>query len=466
MAEKSTYDLIVIGAGPGGYVAAARAGQLGMKVACVDRYERPGGVCLNYGCIPSKALLDSSEYVAMAKHAFKRHGITVDEPLVDLDVMMERKDGVVAALTDNVRKLLDGNGVDLIRGTARLRNRTEVEVTGENGNKVITAGKILLATGSVPIELNGVPFEGETIVDSTDALAFKTVPRHLLIVGGGYIGLELGSVWARLGAKVTVAEMLPRIAGNIDGQLSRLLLRILKGQGIDFRLNTRVTGAEAEKKNVRVTLESVGETESVTCDKVLVAIGRRPLAEGLGLENAGVETDGNGYVKVDGAYRTSVETIYAIGDLIGGAMLAHKASAEGRAAVEIMAGKHAEVNYGAVPMVIYTFPEMAAVGMTEEELKEKEIPYCTGNFPMTGTGRARCMGETEGMVKLLSHRETDRILGVHIIAPRASDMIAEAVLAIELGASSEDIGRIMHGHPTFAEALQEAAFMTQQCSIY
>lgn len=469
LTQSQTYDLIVIGAGPGGYVAAARAGQLGMKVACVDRYERPGGVCLNYGCIPSKALLDSSEYAALAKSAFKEHGVGVGKPEIDLAVMMKRKEAVVTALTDNVRKLLEAKNVDLVHGTARLRSNTAVEVTplSEDFDKqVLSGGKILLATGSQPVTLKGSEFDGETIVDSTEALALDSIPRRMVIVGGGYIGLELGSVWSRLGSKVTIVEMLPRIAGNIDGQLSRRLLRILKGQGIDFRLSSTVKNSEINEKAVRVTLESNGEQETLSCDKLLVAVGRKPLTDGLGLKNAGVETDEKGYVIVDETYRTSAENIYAIGDLIGGAMLAHKASAEGRAAVEMMAGKSAGVNYGAVPMVIYTFPETASVGMTEEEIREKEIPYCTGTFPMTGAGRARCMGETEGMVKILSHRKTDRILGVHIIAPRASDMIAEAVFAIEFGASSEDIGRIMHGHPTFSEAFQEAALMVQECSIY
>ncbi len=467
MAEQSRYDVVIIGAGPGGYVAAARAGQLGMTVACVDKFERLGGVCLNYGCIPSKALLDSSEYFDLAKNAFKEHGIKIDAPEIDLAAMMKRKDEVVRALTDNVAKLLEANKVDVFGGTARLKSNTEVEVrSDDDGSRTLTAENILLATGSRPVQLKGMEFDGNRIVTSTKALTFDKVPKRLVIVGGGYIGLELGSVWARLGSKVTIVEMLDRIAGGVDGQIGRRVLRILKNQGIEFRLKTKAVGIDPKKQTVRVTLESGGKQEAVSCDKVLVAVGRQPLTEGLGLENAGVEVDGNGFVTVDESYRPSAENVYAIGDLIGGAMLAHKASAEGRAAVEIMAGHHAEVNYDAVPMVIYTFPEVAAVGMTEEQLKKRKIPYCTGTFPMTGVARARCMGETEGMVKVLSHRKTDRVLGVHIIAPRASDMIAEAVLAIEFGASSEDIGRIMHGHPTFAEGFQEAALVAQECSIY
>jgi dihydrolipoamide dehydrogenase len=466
MGEQSRYDLIVIGAGPGGYVAAARAGQLGMKTACVDKLARPGGVCLNYGCIPSKALLDSSEHAAQAVNSFKNHGIRVGKPQIDLKTMMGRKDEVVRALTDNVENLLKANNVEIIKGTAALQGESAVRVEKNGQAQTIAAKNILLATGSSPAGVKGLAFDGRFIVNSTDALAFDKIPGRLLIVGGGYIGLELGSVWSRLGSKVTVAEMTDRIAGTADSQLSRRLLRILKSQGIEFKLKTRVTGADVRKKTVKVTLDTDGEKSEQVCETVLVAVGRRPLSEGLGLEDAGVETDSNGFVKVDANFRTTVANIYAVGDLIGQPMLAHKASAEGRAAVEIMAGKPGEINYDAVPMVIYTFPEAASVGKTEEQLKQQGIDYCTGTFPLTGAGRARCMGETEGMVKVLSHKKTDRVLGVHILSPRASDMIAEAVFAIEFGASSEDIGRIMHGHPTFAEALQEAALVTQQCSIY
>ena len=466
MAEQTRYDLAVIGAGPGGYVAAARAAQLGMKVCCIDKFERPGGVCLNYGCIPSKALLDSSEHAFLAANRFKDHGISVGAPEIDLKAMMKRKDAVVQALTDNVANLLKAGNVDMIHGTATLESAGRVNVENGQGNRRVEAAKILLATGSRPAALEGLAFDGRLIVTSTEALAFDKVPGRLLIVGGGYIGLELGSVWSRLGSKVTVVEMTDHIAGSMDGELSRRLLRILKKQGMDFKLKTRVTGAKVRKKTVKVAMDTDGESSEQICEAVLVAVGRKPLTEGLGLEDAGVRTDARGFVVVDENFRTNVENIHAIGDLIGGPMLAHKASAEGRAAAEIMAGGFGEVNYDAVPMVIYTAPEAAAVGKTEEQLKQEGISYCTGTFPLTGAGRARCMGETEGMVKVLSHRKTDRVLGVHIIAPRASDMIAEAVFAIEFGASSEDIGRIMHGHPTFAEALQEAAMVARQCSIY
>ena len=467
MAENTTYDLVVIGAGPGGYVAAARAGQLGMKTACVDKNERLGGVCLNVGCIPSKALLDSSEHVETARKEFETHGIRVENLDIDLAVMMERKNSVVQGLTDNVRKLLDANKVTVITGSAMLSGNSRVAVDDGKEKRVIEAKNILLAAGSRPVEHPGMAFDGRMLVSSTEALSFEKIPRRMVVVGGGSIGLELGSVWSRLGTEVTVVEMLHHIAGRMDGQLSRQLLRILKKQGIAFRMDTRVTGIEKKSRTARVSIEDKqGNAETLTCDKVLVAVGRRPITDGLGLEAAGVRLDDAGFVAVDGQFRTSAPNVYAIGDMIGGWMLAHEASAEGRAAVEIMAGKYARVNYDAMPNVVYTSPEAAAVGMTEEALREKKVPYCKGTYPLTGAGRARCMGRTDGLVKVLSHQETDRVLGVHIIAPRAADMIAEAVLAMEFGASSEDIGAIVHGHPTFAEALQEAALVAQECSIY
>ncbi|OQY52063.1 MAG: dihydrolipoyl dehydrogenase [Desulfobacteraceae bacterium 4572_88] len=436
MAEIKNYDLIVIGAGPGGYVAAVRANQLGLKVACVEKAERLGGVCLNVGCIPSKALLDQ----------------------------------VVADLTAQVRSLLEGNGIDIIHGMARLAAPDRVDVTPNGGGAslILETKAILLATGSTPLEVPGLEFDGKHIVTSTEALSFDAVPEHLGVVGGGYIGLELGSVWQRLGARVTVIEMLPKIATTLDGQLNRSLDRILRKQGLDFRLRTKVAGAEISNGKVRVTLESEGkEPDFLECDKLLVAVGRRPLTQGLGLEDLGVETDARtGQVLVDESYRTNIPSIYAIGDIIPGPMLAHKASAEGIAAAECIAGLPGEVNYDAIPSVIYTWPEVASVGLTEEQIRERKIPYCIGTYPFSGAGRARCMGEKDGFVKLITNSETDRILGVHIIGPRASDMIAECVLAMEFGASSEDIARTIHGHPTFSEALQEAAMSARKCSIY
>ena len=473
MAPNSTYDVIIVGSGPGGYVAAARAAQLGLKVACIEKAPRLGGVCLNSGCIPSKALLDSSEYFQLAKNQFADHGIKTGRLSLDLAVMMARKEKVVQDLTENVKRLLEGNKVEIIQGTARLAAADQITVESDSGSSkkkqraTLSAKAIILATGSETVPLPNLPFDGQKIISSTEALKLDTVPNHLGIVGGGYIGLELGSVWLRLGARVSLFEMLPKIATGLDGQVGRKLQRVLKRQGFKFFMNSKVTQAKAMAKNIKVELEVKGKKETITCDKLLVSVGRRPLIRDLGLEAVGVETDPEtGSVKVDSAYRTNIPSIYAIGDLIPGPMLAHRASAEGVAVAEIIAGRPGEVNYDAIPSIIYTWPEVASVGLTEEQVKERNIPYCSGTYPFTGAGRARCMGETEGFVKVLAHEKTDRILGVHIIGPRAADMIAESVLAVEFGASSEDIARTVHGHPTFAEALQEAAKAVQKCSIY
>jgi dihydrolipoyl dehydrogenase len=473
MAKKEIYDLIIIGSGPGGYVAAVRAAQLGLKTACIEKEARLGGVCLNVGCIPSKALLDSSEYYHLAKDHLAEHGIKTGKLILDLSAMMARKEQVVEELTGNVHKLLEGNNIEIFKGTARLAGEDRVELRKNTGSarkksaQTLQAKSIILATGSTPVQVPGLEFDGKRIVTSTEALEFKKVPKHLGVVGGGYIGLELGSVWLRLGAKVTVVEMLPQIATTMDGQVGRTLDRILRNQGLDIRLNTRVSAAKILKNSVRVTLENNDKKETLACDRLLVSVGRRPLTQNLGLEDAGVKTDAKtGHVLVDESYRTNIPTVYAIGDLIPGPMLAHKASAEGIAAVECIAGLPGEVNYDAIPAVVYTWPEVASVGLTEEQIKERNIPYCVGTYPFSGAGRARCMGEKDGFVKLIAHSKTDRILGVHIIGPRAADMIAECVLAVEFGASSEDIARTVHGHPTFAEALQEAAMAVRKCSIY
>jgi dihydrolipoyl dehydrogenase len=461
------YDLIIIGSGPGGYVAAVRAAQLGLKTACIEKEERLGGICLNVGCIPSKALLDSSEYFHLARKRLAEHGVQCGEVTLDLAVMMARKEKVVADLTHNVRRLLENHNVDIIRGSGKLASAGRVIVESAGEQRPLASEHILLATGSAPMEVPSMPFDGRSIVSSTEALTFDRVPRHLGIVGGGYIGLELGSVWLRLGAKVTVIEMLPRIGTTLDGQVARTLDRILRKQGLEFRLNTRVKAAKVVRQGVEVETESKGAEASLSFDRLLVCVGRRPLTRGLGLEAAGVQTDpASGHILVDEAYQTSVPGVYAVGDLVPGPMLAHKASAEGIAAVESMAGHHGEVNYDAIPAVVYTAPEVASVGLTEEQVKARQTPYCVGTYPFTGAGRARCMGETDGFVKLIAHAKTDRILGVHIIGARAADMIAECVLAMEFGASSEDIARTVHGHPTFAEALMEAAMSVRKCSVY
>jgi dihydrolipoamide dehydrogenase len=467
MMEDKSYDLIVIGSGPGGYVGALRASQLGFKVVCVEKSARLGGVCLNVGCIPSKALLDSSEHFYQTREKLAEHGVLISDVKLDLETMMARKEKVVADLTDQVAQLLKGNNIEVIRGTARLTGPNQVEVDGSSGKTSLTAKNILLATGGLPIEVPGLAFDGKTIVSSTEALSFKEIPKRLGIVGGGYIGLELGSVWSRLGSKVTVIEMLPEIAASMDGMITRTLKRLLTAQGIEFMLKTRVASAEVSEGKVKVMVDKKGGTSTLEFDKLLVAVGRKPRTAGLGLTEAGIETsEGAGHVKVNSQYQTRIPSVYAIGDLIPGPALAHKASAEGVAAVENMAGLPAEVNYDTIPSIVYTWPEAASVGITERQAREREIPYCVGTYPFSGTGRARCMGEKEGFVKIICHSKTDRILGVHILGPRAADMIAECVLAMEFGASSEDIGRTVHGHPTFSEALMEAALSARKCSIY
>ncbi len=463
MAAVERFDLIVIGAGPGGYVASLRAAELGLKTACVEKAGRVGGVCLNVGCIPSKALLDSSEYYFLARSGLGGHGVLVKDLALDLPAMMARKDRVVQGLVENVRKLMEGNGIRIIHGTALLsgENRVEISGNGESAGSVpavCEAGSILLATGSEPISVPSLPFDGKRIVSSTEALAFDSVPGHLVVAGGGYIGLELGSVWNRLGSNVTVIEMTPGVATVLDGQVSRALARYLTRQGFSFRLRTRVTNAKVTAETIRLKLEAEGKEEEIECDRLLVAVGRRPLTRGLGIAENGIATDpATGHVLVDEKYRTSNPAVYAIGDLIPGPMLAHKAMAEGIAAVECMAGLPGEVNYDAIPSAVYTSPEVASVGLTEEKARERGIGFVAGSYPFAGSGRARCMGESEGFVKIVAHARSGRILGVHIIGPRASELIAECALAMEFNAGIEDLIRAVHAHPTLSEAIREAA---------
>jgi dihydrolipoamide dehydrogenase len=464
MAEKERFDLIVIGSGPGGYVAAIRAAQLGMKTACIEKHSRLGGVCLNVGCIPSKALLDSSEYFYMAKKRFPEHGVIIGDISVNLETMMNRKEKVVKNLTDGIQSLFKNNKITGIQGIARLEDENRVKVkkaSHESETEIYEADAIILATGSEPAEIPDFPFDGKKIISSTEALSLSAVPKHLGIVGGGYIGLELGSVWNRLGSEVTVIEMLPGIASTMDGQIARRLHKILSNQGFNFLLGTRVAEARVVEDSVEVHVEKKeGKNDKLTFDHLLVSVGRQPLTRELGLEDLGIKTHEKfGYVEVNEKYQTSVPSIYAVGDIIPGPMLAHKASAEGIAAVECIAGLAGEVNYDAIPFITYTWPEAASVGLTEEQTKERGIPYSAGTYPFTGNGRARCLGETEGFVKILAHKKTDRILGVHILGPRASDMIAECVLAVEFGASAEDLSRTVHGHPTLSEAIYEAAMI-------
>ena len=454
------FDLIVIGGGPGGYVAALRAAQLGMRVACIDKRPAFGGTCLNIGCIPSKALLDSSELFHLARNKFANHGIGVGRLTLDLAAMMKRKSQVVKSLTDGVGFLLKKNKVTTYTGAGRLLGAGKVEVARQDETKETLEGKhILLATGSEVAELPNLKFDHQLIVNSTDALAFSDVPKHLIVVGGGYIGLELGSVWARLGSRVTVLEFLPRLLPATDGEIAGLVRKSLEKQGVEFHLDTKVTGARTSSRQVTVTtVGSDGREGAFTSDKVLVAVGRRPYINGLGLPEAGVAHDAKtGRVEVDDRYQTNVKGVYAIGDLIQGPMLAHKAMEEGVVLAEMLAGKPAHVNYDAIPSVIYIWPEVAAVGQTEEQVKESGRPYRVGKFPFVASGRAKCMDETEGVVKVIADAQTDRVLGVHIFGPRASDMIAEAVAVVEFLGSAEDIARIMHAHPTLSESLGEAA---------
>ena len=427
----STYDLAVVGAGPGGYVAAIRAAQLGMRVVCIDDNDAPGGTCLRVGCIPSKALLESSEKFAEAssRKGLAAHGIVLGDVELDLDKLMKRKDRVVKGLTGGVKLLLGKNKVDHVVGRGRLESAGRVEVEHEGETSTVEAERIVLATGTVPATLPGVELGGR-IGTSTEGLAYGDVPEHLVVIGAGYIGLEMGSVWSRLGAKVTVLEYLDRILPGADGEIASLALETFGKQGLGFELGTRVTGAEDTGDRCVVRAEGRDDLE---CDRVLVAVGRKPATSGLGLEELGVETDQRGYVQVDGDYQTSAPGVFAIGDLIGGLQLAHKAEEEGIACVEKMATGYGHVNYDAIPGVVYTQPEIATVGQTEEQLQEAGVAYGKGSFPFRGNGRARAVGHDEGLVKILVDAGTDRILGVHILGHHAGDLIAEAVAAMEFG---------------------------------
>ncbi len=463
------YDLVVIGAGPGGYVAAIRAAQLGLKVACVEKRATLGGTCLNVGCIPSKALLDSSELYHLARERFQRHGIGVGEVTIDVPTMIARKDKVVSDLTGGVRGLFKKNKVTPVFGSARLTSPTTVQVAlNEGGEATLEAKNILIATGSAPIELPFLKFDGKVVVSSTEALCFDKVPKHLVVVGGGYIGLELGSVWKRLGAKVTVIEFLPRIVPLADVEIGAVLHKSLAKQGLEFLLETKVTGAKVEGGKATVSAETKdGQALSIEADRVLVGVGRKAFIDGLDLDKVGVKFDPRtNKVATDGHFRTNVPTIWAIGDVIDGPMLAHKAEEEGVACAEILAGKPGHINYDTIPSVIYTHPEMASVGKTEEQLKEAGIAYKVGKFPFLANGRAKAMDESEGLVKILADAKTDRLLGVHIIGPRASDMIAEAVTTMEFDGSAEDIARITHSHPTLSEAVKEAALAVDKRAIH
>ena len=467
MAER--YDLTVIGAGPGGYVAAIRAAQLGMRVACVEKMPTLGGTCLNIGCIPSKALLDSSEFFSLAKKRFATHGIKLGEVGLDLPTMLGRKDKVVKELTEGVRYLFKKNKIQPFHGVARLISPTTVAVKGTDDKETtIESGHILLATGSAPVQLPFLPFDGKVVVGSTEALAFERVPEHMVVVGGGYIGLELGSVWARLGAKVTVVEFLPRIVPMADIELGTMLHRSLAKQGLEILVETKVTGAKVEAGRAKVTATAKdGKPLEFDADRVLVSVGRRAYTEGLNLQAVGLSPDPKtGKVAVDKSFRTTVPTVSAIGDLIEGPMLAHKAEDEGVAFAELLSGKYGHVNYDTIPSVIYTHPELASVGITEEQAKERGAAYKVGKFPYPANGRAKAMDETEGVVKMIADAKTDRLLGCHIYGARASDLIAEAVAVMEFAGSTEDIARTCHAHPSLSEIVREAALAVDKRAIH
>jgi len=453
------FDVTIIGGGPGGYVAAIRCAQLGMKTALVEKYTSLGGTCLNVGCIPSKALLDSSEHFYNAVHHFEEHGIDIKAPKVNIKQMIERKRGVVKMTVEGINYLMKKNKITVYTGMGSFVTKNTIEVTSADGKKeTIETGKTIIATGSKPASLPGIEIDKKRVITSTEALEMTEVPKHMVIIGGGVIGLELGSVYARLGSKITVVEFMDRIIPGMDGALSKELQRVLKKNlGFEFLFKHKVTAAKAGAKEVTVSaLNAKDEPIEIKADYCLLSVGRKAYTEGLGLDKVGIKVDNRGRVETDDHLKTNIDGIYAIGDVVKGAMLAHKAEEEGTFVAEILAGQKPHINYNLIPGVVYTWPEVAAVGYTEEQLKEQGKKYKVGSFPFKASGRARASMDTDGFVKVLSDEATDEILGVHMIGPRTADMIAEAVVAMEFRASAEDISRISHAHPTFTESMKEA----------
>ncbi|KAI9222822.1 dihydrolipoamide dehydrogenase [Blastocladiella britannica] len=458
-AASEELDVVVIGGGPGGYVAAIKAAQLGLKTACVEKRGSLGGTCLNVGCIPSKALLHNSHLLHQAQHEFTERGIDADNVKVNLDKMMANKNKVVKSLTGGIELLFKKNKVTYAKGHGKLLSANEVEVTGADGTtSVLKTKHVIVATGSEPSSFPNMPIDEKRIVSSTGALALEKVPEHLIVIGAGVIGLELGSVWARLGSKVTVVEFQATVGAGMDGQMAKEFHKLLKKQGLEFMMSTKVVSATVDGDVVKLEVEDAktGARQTLTADNVLVSIGRKPYTESLGLENVGLATDNRGRIPIDGHLRTSVPNVWAIGDVVVGPMLAHKAEEEGIAAVENIINGAGHVNYDAIPSVIYTHPEVAWVGLTEEQVKEKGIEYSIGSFPFIANSRAKANGDTTGLVKIITDKATDRMLGAHIIGPNAGEMIGEATLAIEYGASAEDVARTCHAHPTLSEAFKEA----------
>ena len=466
------YDLIVIGGGPAGYVASIRAAQLGFRTACVEKTKTLGGTCLNIGCIPSKVLLDSSEHYHFAKTRLQKHGVGVTDVKLDLPLMMKRKEAVVRQLTNGVLGLFRKNKIDWIQAEARLLDVQgeikKIEVLQNGQKRILEASRILLATGSEPVALPSLPYDGKRVISSTEALSLLEVPKHLVVVGAGAIGLELGSVWLRLGSKITVVEFQDRIIPGSDKQVSGELYKLLVKQGFEFRLSSKAVGLKDTGAGLILEVEDMASAtrHNIEADYVLVATGRRPNTAGLGLEEAGIKKDDKGRVEINDQYQTNINNVYAVGDIVFGPMLAHKAEEEGIAAVEFLAGQKGHVNYLAIPNVVYTWPEYASVGYGEEDLKSANVDYKIGTFPFMANGRSKSMDEVEGFVKIIADSQTDRILGVHILGPRASDLIAEAVLAIEMGATAEQLARTCHAHPTLPEAVKEAAFAVNKRAIH
>lgn len=469
--SSENFDLVVIGAGPGGYIASIRAAQLGMKVACIEKRSTLGGVCLNVGCIPSKALLESSEIYLNSQKNWAKHGVVASGVKLDLEAMMKRKDGVVRQLTTGIAGLFKKNKITPFTGEASFEKAAggsfTVNIKGEGAAKQITAAKVIIATGSVPSSLKGLDFDGQRVVSSTEALSLKEVPKEFVVVGGGYIGLEMGSVWARLGSHVTVVEYAERIVPAMDHQLGKELQKALGKIGIEFKLSTECLGAKATKNGVELELKNRnnGETNKIKADVVLVCAGRKAFTGGLGLDKIGLETDARGLIDINDHFETKVKGVYAIGDVVRGPMLAHKAEEEGVAVAEIIAGQAGHVNYAVIPAVVYTHPEVATVGITEEEAKAKGLNYKVGTFPFIANARAKAMDDTDGLVKIIADAQTDRILGAHIMGPRAGELIAEVVSVMEFGGSSEDIARTCHAHPTLSEAVKEAALAVDKRTL-
>jgi len=465
---SETFDVVIIGGGPGGYVCAIRSAQLGFKTACIESRATLGGTCLNVGCIPSKSLLNLSENFSKAKKNFSSVGIEIKELTLNLSKMMKTKEKTVTILTKGIEFLFKKNKVTHIKGQASFKSNNEIIVQEKNSQKIYKANRIIISTGSVPTSLPGIKIDEKIIVSSTGALSFNKVPKELVIIGGGYIGLEMGSVWKRLGSNVTVIEFLDHIASGIDKDMSSEFLKILKKQEINFKLNSKVIRVNVikDKAVVNYISNETSERKKIEADKVLVAVGRKPYTEGLNLKKVSVKSDNQGRIQVDNKFQTSVKNIYAIGDVIRGPMLAHKAEEEGIAVAEIIAGQSGHVNYNMIPVVIYTSPEVASVGKTEQQLIEENIKYKIGKFPFMANPRAKVINETEGFVKILAEEKTDKVLGVHIVGAHAGDMIAEMVLAMEFGASSEDIARTCHAHPTYSEAIKEAALAVDKRPIH